>query len=89
MPSQTSSTQHSQLPVQGRLPWYLPAGAVGLETKEEELVSLRVENWGRGLKSGGELDFLLQFQLEFASKTGWLLQGYILVSFCPQEFLPL
>ena len=32
---------------------------------------------------------LLQFQLEFALETGWLLQGDIFVSFCPQGFLPL
>lgn len=85
-PNLASSTEHSQLPVQGRLPWYFACWCSGTEKKAEELVSLRVEDWGTGLKTGGELDFLPQFQLEFASAADGC---YREKSFCPQGFLPL
>lgn len=88
-PNVAHSTQHSQLPGQGGLPWYFACWCNATGKKALELVSLRVDDWRRGLKTGEDLYSLFWFQLEFESAAGWPLQGEILVPLCPQGSLSL
>lgn len=75
--SHSSGQSQCSAPLQGRSPWYFACWYSGTGKKAEELVSLRVEDWGKGFKTGEEL--------EFEAATGWLLQE-VLVPLCPQGF---